>query len=73
MQSVVLGGTLLTLGTLAMMLGLIADLIGRNRQLLEQTLERVRVLEDAVAENNSEPHNIVALKNDSASAKSRAV
>jgi site-specific recombinase len=56
-----------------MMLGLIADLIGRNRQLLEQTLERVRVLEDAVAENNSEPHNIVALKNDSASAKSRAV
>ena len=52
-QSVVLGGTLLTLGAVAMMLGLIADLIGRNRQLLEQSLERIRILEDAVAEKET--------------------
>jgi hypothetical protein len=32
------------------MLGALADLIGRNRQLLEQTLERVRMLEEKVGE-----------------------
>jgi len=48
-QSLVLGGALLTLGVIAMMLGMIADLIGRNRQLMEQALERVRILEDQVA------------------------
>jgi len=57
-QSLILGGTLLTLGTVAMMLGLIADLIGRNRQLMEQMLERVRVLEDSVAEGKkAQPKN----------------
>lgn len=50
-QSLVLGGTLLTLGMVAMMLGMIADLIGRNRQLMEQTLERVRILEDRVMDS----------------------
>jgi hypothetical protein len=31
-----------------MMLGALADLIGRNRNLIEQTLERVRQLEEGV-------------------------
>ena len=31
---------------MAMMLGALADLIGRNRNLMEQTLERMRKLED---------------------------
>ena len=45
-QSLVIGGALLVLGMITMMLGALADLIGRNRQLLEQTLERVRALEE---------------------------
>lgn len=59
-QSLVLGGTLLTLGTVAMMLGMIADLIGRNRQLMEQTLERVRILEDDVNRQKTENMTIQA-------------
>jgi glycosyltransferase involved in cell wall biosynthesis len=47
-QSLVIGGALLVLGVVTIMLGALADLIGRNRQLLEQTFERVRMLEDKV-------------------------
>ena len=47
-QSLVIGGSLLILGMMTIMLGALADLIGRNRLLLEQTLERVRVLEGRV-------------------------
>jgi UPF0716 family protein affecting phage T7 exclusion len=49
-QSLVIGGALLVLGVITIMLGALADLIGRNRQLLEQTLERVRMLEEKVGE-----------------------
>jgi glycosyltransferase involved in cell wall biosynthesis len=45
-QSLVIGGALLVLGVITTMLGALADLIGRNRQLLEQTLERVRAMEE---------------------------
>jgi hypothetical protein len=45
-QSLVIGGSLLVLGAITIMLGALADLIARNRLLLEQTLERVRVLEE---------------------------
>jgi len=45
-QSLVIGGSLVTLGVIAVMFGAVADLVGRNRQLLEQTLERLRLLED---------------------------
>lgn len=45
-QSLVIGGAFITLGVVAMMLGIVADLIGRNRQLLEGTLERLRKIED---------------------------
>jgi glycosyltransferase involved in cell wall biosynthesis len=44
-QSLVLGGVLLMMGFLSYLVGLVADLIGFNRQLLEVTLERVRRLE----------------------------
>ncbi|WP_136657953.1 glycosyltransferase family 2 protein [Nitratireductor sp. XY-223] len=45
-QSLVVGGSLLTLGVIAIMFGVVADLIGRNRQLLESVLERLHRLED---------------------------
>jgi glycosyltransferase involved in cell wall biosynthesis len=47
-QSLILGGVLLTMGFLSYLIGLLADLIGFNRQLLEMTLERVRRMELAV-------------------------
>lgn len=47
-QSLVLGGALLVLGLVAIMFGIVADLVGRNRQLLETTLERVRRIEAAI-------------------------
>jgi glycosyltransferase involved in cell wall biosynthesis len=44
-QSLILGGVLLMMGFLAYLVGLVADLIGFNRQLIEMALERVRRLE----------------------------
>ena len=44
-QSMVLGVTLMILGALSWCLGILADLISANRQLLEITLEKVRRLE----------------------------
>lgn len=44
-QSLVLGGALLILGLMVAMMGVLADLIGRNRKLLEATLEHVRHIE----------------------------
>lgn len=44
-QSLILGGVLLMMGFLSYLVGLVADLIGFNRQLIEMTLERVRRLE----------------------------
>lgn len=49
-QSLVIGGVLVLLGVIAAMLGALADLIGRNRNLAEQTLERVRQLEAILLE-----------------------
>jgi hypothetical protein len=54
-QSLVIGGALLVLGVITIMLGALADLIGRNRQLLEQTLERVRMLEDKLDGERAAP------------------
>jgi len=47
-QSLLIGGVLMILGVVAIMLGALADLIGRNRNLMEQTLERLRMLEERV-------------------------
>ena len=44
-QSLVLGGVFLLMGFLSFLIGLLADLISFNRQLLEMTLEKVRRLE----------------------------
>jgi len=44
-QSLVLGGTLAIIGFITLMIGLLADLISFNRQLIEMTLEKVRALE----------------------------
>ena len=41
-QSLVLGGTLVLMGFLSFLAGLVADLISFNRRLMEMTLERVR-------------------------------
>lgn len=48
LQSIVIGGSLMTLGVVAVMFGAVADLVGRNRQLLEQTLERLHRIEDTL-------------------------
>ncbi len=45
LQSLILGGALTMLGASVCILGLLADLISANRQLLEMTLEKVRGLE----------------------------
>lgn len=44
-QSLLLGSVLLLMGVFTWLIGLVADLISSNRQLLEMTLERVRRLE----------------------------
>ena len=44
-QSLILGGVLVMMGFVAYLIGLLADLINFNRQLLEMTLERVRIME----------------------------
>lgn len=44
-QSLILGSALLLMGFVAWMFGLVADLINFNRQLLESTLKKVRILE----------------------------
>lgn len=52
LQSLVIGSALLTAGTVTFVLGLLADLLGRNRQLMEMTLERVRRIELNMREND---------------------
>jgi hypothetical protein len=49
---VVFGGTLLTLGFLLFILGVIADLIAANRMLIEETMYRVKRMEMAKADRN---------------------
>lgn len=44
-QSLILGGALLVIGFVTFLIGLVADLIAFNRQLLESVLEKVRRLE----------------------------
>jgi glycosyltransferase involved in cell wall biosynthesis len=52
-QSLILGGVLVTLGFITFVIALLADLIGWNRKLLEATLEKVRQLELALAPDSS--------------------
>jgi len=52
-QSLILGGSLLVLGVLVAIMGMLADLIGANRKLLESTLAEVRRLEDRLDERDA--------------------
>jgi multisubunit Na+/H+ antiporter MnhG subunit len=45
LQSLVLGGVLTILGFISFLIALLADLMNFNRQLIEQTLEKVRRIE----------------------------
>lgn len=45
LQSLILGAAFFVIGVFTMLIALLADLIGRNRQLTEEVLERVRRLE----------------------------
>jgi len=51
-QSLILGGVLLMMGFFSYLVGLVADLISFNRQLIEMTLEKVRRLELMIDRNN---------------------
>lgn len=53
-QSLVLGAALTVIGTVTLLMGLLADLIGRNRQLIEIVLERTRRLELELADRNAD-------------------
>ena len=44
-QSLVLGGACVIIGFLAYLIGLVSDLISKNRELLEMTLQHVRRIE----------------------------
>jgi len=44
-QSLILGGAILSMGFIAYLVGIIADLISNNRQLVEMVLEQARRVE----------------------------
>jgi len=54
-QSLIIGGALFIMGGLCAMFALIADLVAYNRLLLEQTLERVRKIEYALDQQDTQP------------------
>ncbi|MDP9423514.1 MAG: glycosyltransferase family 2 protein [Pseudomonadota bacterium] len=53
-QSLVLGGALLILGSLTVIMSLLADMIGANRKLIESTLTHVRRLEENITKSAAE-------------------
>jgi glycosyltransferase involved in cell wall biosynthesis len=55
-QSLVLGGTLVVVGFLALLIGIVADLVGFNRQLLEIALERIKRVELQLSEAKGRGH-----------------
>ncbi|MEO1594696.1 MAG: glycosyltransferase family 2 protein [Pseudomonadota bacterium] len=55
-QSLIVGTVLLILGGLAILFGMLADLISFNRQLSEMTLERVRRIEIALEAHETPVH-----------------
>jgi hypothetical protein len=56
-QSLVVGGTLLTVGFLLFILGVLADLIAANRMLVEETLYRVKRMETSKSQPVDPFHN----------------
>lgn len=57
-QSLVIGGALLIMGLMTFLVGLVADLISHNRQLVEMTLEKVRRLELALPPDSAVPPDL---------------
>ena len=55
LQSLILGGVLTVLGFISFLIALLADLMNFNRQLIEQTLEKVRRIELKINEQGTEP------------------
>jgi glycosyltransferase involved in cell wall biosynthesis len=55
-QSLVLGGALVIIAFMILLIGLVADLINFNRQLIEITLEKVRRLELGAGQGESSSH-----------------
>ncbi|AKM11709.1 glycosyltransferase family 2 protein [Croceicoccus naphthovorans] len=53
-QSLVIGGSLMMMGTLVSVMGILADLIATNRKLMEQTLFKLRKLEEKLGETESD-------------------
>ena len=51
-QSLVIGGALLTVGVLVATLGILADLIATNRKLLEANMLKLRRIEEKLAEQD---------------------
>ena len=47
-QSLILGGALLVVGVISVLMGILADLMGANRKLLEAALFKLRQLEEAM-------------------------
>ena len=72
LQSLVLGGVLCVMAFIAFTAGLLADVVSRNRQLLELTLEKVRRLELAADEAAADEQPDPAETNDSAPVSLRA-
>lgn len=60
-QSLVIGSALLIAGLMTFVMGIMADLLGRNRQLLEMTLIRVRNIELQLSDRAGE-HKAVSEK-----------
>ncbi|MBT2134252.1 glycosyltransferase family 2 protein [Croceibacterium sp. LX-88] len=56
-QSLVIGGALLVSGVLIAIMGILADLIGANRKLIETSLIRIRAIEEKLeaASRNAQP------------------
>ena len=52
LQSLVLGGVFIILGFISFLIALLADLMNFNRQLIEQTLEKVRRIELELNKHN---------------------
>ena len=54
-QSLIIGGSMLMLGTVVAVMGILADLIATNRKLLEATLFKLRKLEEQLAKDDERP------------------
>lgn len=72
-QSMVLGVAMLILGALSWCLGILADLIAANRQLLEITLEKVRRMELGPAEQSLDAGSMNARSESTATPSSGVV